>query len=52
MVVRGKFMGQKEKESDWRTIKMILRALHFSSIYVGQYNLSNDYRAEHAQALH
>lgn len=28
---------------------MIFRALHFSSIYVAQYNLSNDYRAEHAQ---
>jgi len=28
---------------------MVFRALHFSSIYVGGYSLSNGYRAEHAQ---
>lgn len=50
-MVRGKFMAWKE-ESDWRTTRMVFGALHFSSIYIGQYSLSNDYRAEHCAALH
>lgn len=28
---------------------MVFRALNFSSIYISHYNLSSDYRTEHAQ---